>query len=499
MAAVSGSVPTQGSLSRLPTAPASPDLAPGTVVGDYHIDRKLGEGGMGAVYEAVHPIIDKHVAIKVLRRELCANDEAIARFVQEARAVNRIHHPNIVDVFGFGQTEDGRAFLAMELLAGRALSAWLGKNPDRLDHVEICDVLVEVTHALEAAHEAGIVHRDLKPDNIFLARTRKGIEVKLLDFGIAKLSAGGMHAPVDVTQPGTMVGTPQYIAPEQARSAALDGRADIYSLGVVAFELFAGRPPFISENPVEMVAKHITLQPPAPSDFDPSLPEMLDRLIGAMLEKEPDRRPSLARVREVLAEVRATPRATEAEAYQREARRAASTKMIFTEDIQPKPRRLRLWLSIIGLVAVGALAARIVLAVLDASDADDAPPPPPAPVVEPSVTPIAPPPAHVDTPPPTPAPEQPAAIANDPVEKAMIEVDPDPAQTPPVKTPPVKTPPVKTPRAAHRPVDTKPTDVKPADAKPTDTKPTPPVEPVKPKIDDDDNALRSPFDRNKKP
>jgi serine/threonine-protein kinase len=489
-------------MSRLPTAPASPDLAQGTLVGDYIIDRKLGEGGMGAVYEAVHPIIDKHVAIKVLRRELCANDEAIARFVQEARAVNRIHHPNIVDVFGFGQTEDGRAFLAMELLAGRALSAWLGKNPERLEHVEICDVLVEVTHALEAAHEAGIVHRDLKPDNIFLAKTRKGIEVKLLDFGIAKLSAGGMHAPVDVTQPGTMIGTPQYIAPEQARSAPLDGRADIYSLGVVAFELFAGRPPFISENPVEMVAKHITLQPPAPSDFDPSLPAALDGLIGAMLEKEPERRPSLAQVREVLGEVRTAPRSAEAEAYEREARRAASTKMILTDDIETvrKPRRLWLWLTIIGLVALGALAARVVLAVLDAKDADDAPPPP---VVEPSVTPIAPPPPKVETPQPTPAPEQPAEIANDPVEKAMIEVDPDPAEAKPNTKPdmkpdtkPVKTPAVKTPRTPRRPADTKPTEVKPVETKPTETKPTPPVEPPVKKPEDDD-ALRSPFDRKK--
>jgi serine/threonine protein kinase len=496
---------TQASSTRLPTA--SPELPAGTTIGDFVISRKLGEGGMGTVYEALHPIIEKRVAIKVLRHELCANEDAIARFVQEARAVNRIHHPNIVDVHGFGTTEDGRAFLAMELLTGKSLSSRLGRRGERLTRAEACDVLVEVTHALEAAHEAGIVHRDLKPDNIFLSASndrRRPFAIKLLDFGIAKLSTGGMHAPVDCTQPGTMIGTPQYIAPEQARSAPLDGRADIYSLGVVAFELFVGRPPFVSDNPVEMVAKHITLAPPAPSDFDPSVPEVLDKLIGEMLEKDPDRRPTLARVREVLEEIRTMSAPSSQRALELTARRAQSTKVLPTDELaspaiaQPE-RRLRWWMPIaaLGLIAIGA---RLAIALVDGGG-DDAPTKAtelpggtpiivtPLPTVEPAKP--APPVAAQSATPPTaadPVPPAPPPADEDPVDKAMIQMDPPPKQKPAPRPP-------KTSRVVHHEPRADPKqDPKPAD----DSKPEPkPADAVKPAVTDDDNALRSPF--GKKP
>src|SRR5580698_7934843 len=191
--------------SRAPRRPPEPDLGVGEMIGDYKIVGVLGRGGMGAVYEAVHPLIDKRAAIKIIHRDLCENEESVARFRQEAKLVNQIGHPNIVDVFGLGATEDGRTYLIMELLVGESLAAWL--SPDRAPGLSVqstCDILVEVSHALEAAHDAGIIHRDLKPDNIFLAQTRGGQTiVKLLDFGIAKLSFGEhTQTSIDYTQPG---------------------------------------------------------------------------------------------------------------------------------------------------------------------------------------------------------------------------------------------------------------------------------------------------------
>src|SRR5688572_12334212 len=225
------------------------DFNPGDAIGDYLVERKLGHGGMGTVYAAVHPVIEKRVAIKVLRHELSESEEAVARFVREARAVNRIRHPGIVDVFGYGTTEDNRCFLVMELLEGESLGARL--QHARPDLVQSCNILVAITHALDAAHASGIVHRDLKPDNVFLL---DGDGVKLLDFGIAKLTARNEQLPAGYTQPGQTIGTPRYIAPEQARGDHVDGRTDIYSLGVMAFELIVGRPPFTGDNPVELVA-----------------------------------------------------------------------------------------------------------------------------------------------------------------------------------------------------------------------------------------------------
>jgi serine/threonine protein kinase len=281
------------------------ELTTGAHVGEYVIERKLGQGGMGSVYAAVHEIIDKRVAIKILRREVSDNEEIVARFVGEARAVNRIRHPNIVDVFGYGTTDDGRCFLVMELLEGESLASRLQYDRPRL--AEACAILTEILRALEAAHAHGIVHRDLKPDNVFLLSTGA---VKLLDFGIAKLTEPNERLPPSYTQPGQAIGTPQYIAPEQARGDTVDGRTDVYSLGVVAFELLTGRLPFDGENAMDLVAKHLMSTPPTPTSIAPALPIIADVLLLEMLAKEPALRPSLGRVRELLDELR-TPRAAE--------------------------------------------------------------------------------------------------------------------------------------------------------------------------------------------
>jgi hypothetical protein len=298
-----------GSLTLEPqTRGSSATLLPGTTVGDYRIDHTIGTGGMGAVYQATQPVIGKRVAIKLLHSS--KSQSAVNRFVMEARAVNLIGHPNIVDVFGFGMTDDGRAYLVMELLVGETLAVRAKRSP--ISIAEICEILVEVTHALEAAHEAGVIHRDLKPENIFLATRKGALNVKLLDFGIAKLIGDGEREPEmrDETRPGVLIGTPRYISPEQVHGKTLDGGADIYALGVVAFELLAGRPPFTASHSYELFEKHAKLKPPKPSAFNAELPEAADTLIGAMLAKEPRERPTLATIRDTLTALRSAPAAT---------------------------------------------------------------------------------------------------------------------------------------------------------------------------------------------
>jgi serine/threonine protein kinase len=275
------------------------ELPRGTVVGEYRIDDKIGQGGMGVVYSATHPMIGKRAAIKVISGELGTDPVLVQRFVQEARSVNQIGHPNIVDVFAFGQLDDGRNYFVMEYLQGESLRGRVTRSFMSIaDAVQILD---EVAGALEAAHEKGIVHRDLKPDNVYLASVRGGyIIVKLLDFGIAKLVTDGGIAK---TSTGEMMGTPGYLSPEQARGKNVDYRTDIYALGCMMFEMVTGRTPFMGESPMDIVMMHITTPPPRPSTYKPDLPPLLEQLILEMLEKEPDQRPSLAYVRNVFAEL----------------------------------------------------------------------------------------------------------------------------------------------------------------------------------------------------
>jgi eukaryotic-like serine/threonine-protein kinase len=279
-------------------------LEPGTQLGEYRVEGPIGEGGMGVVYAAVHPLIGKRAAIKVLKKELCRVAFNVERFVDEARVVNQIGHPNIVDVFAFGQTADGRSYFVMEWLRGESLRERAERS--RLDLDEICDVVRPLARALEAAHEQGVIHRDLKPDNVFLVDVRgEAPLVKLLDFGIAKL-AREEHR-MERTATGAMVGTPQYIAPEQAKGYAIDHRVDVYSLGGIMFELLTGRPPFDADNAMEMVAKHLMEPAPRASAFT-YVPPVLDDLVLAMLAKDPAARPSLADVASVLEQLNALDR-----------------------------------------------------------------------------------------------------------------------------------------------------------------------------------------------
>jgi len=270
--------------------PGGPESLIGTTLsGRYLIERLIGEGGMGAVYAAVQPVIGKRVAIKVIAQNIASNPDVVRRFVEEARSVNKIGHPNIVDIFSFGWLPDQRHYFAMEFLDGKSLS-------DRLKHggleaAECRRVMRQICEALEAAHRAGIVHRDLKPDNIWVAEPQHGESfAKLLDFGIAKLMGDGDAATR--TQTGVMMGTPAYMAPEQCRGEGIDPRTDIYALGVILYEMFARRLPF-QGGFAELITHHLVTTPKPPSTYAP-VSQALDKVILACLEKDVAKRPQTA-------------------------------------------------------------------------------------------------------------------------------------------------------------------------------------------------------------
>jgi serine/threonine protein kinase len=273
-----------------------PDTLLGMKLGEYELRRRIGVGGMGLVYEGIQPLIGKRVAVKVLRPELASGPdhrEQVARLLAEARAVNAIRHRGIVDIFGFGQLPDGRQYIIMEFLEGQALDAYLAQRR-RLPAMEVLDILDEVLSALAAAHGAGVVHRDLKPSNIFLVRQADGSRyVKLLDFGLAKQAQGPSRRTAQ-TRTDMVVGTPEYMAPEQARGQAVGPMTDLYSLGVVAFEMVTGRLPFTGDSPVELLMQHVERKPPRPSEVVPELPPALDTFILQMLTKDPEVRPGSA-------------------------------------------------------------------------------------------------------------------------------------------------------------------------------------------------------------
>jgi serine/threonine-protein kinase len=273
----------------------------GQVLGGYVIKRKLAEGGMGEVYEAEHASIGRRAAIKILKAELGKDADVVARFQQEARAVNEIRHENIVDVFAFGATPEGGVFYAMDFLEGETLAARL-RRPPSVGWDESLAILREVIDALAEAHAKGFVHRDLKPDNIFLQRIGERTRVKLLDFGIAKLlGAGGASALR--TRIGSMMGTPLYMSPEQIQgSATIDHRTDVYALGVILYEMWSGSTPFRGDTLGEILNGH--LKSPAPrlhrTDVR-GVPVAAADVVQRMLAKAPDDR--YASVRDVLTDL----------------------------------------------------------------------------------------------------------------------------------------------------------------------------------------------------
>jgi serine/threonine-protein kinase len=272
------------------TAVFGESLTPGTMLGEYQIEGELGRGGMGTVYAARHPTIGKRVAIKVLELSFSCDPALLKRFTDEARAVNKIGHPYIIDVFSFGKLADGRQYFVMEFLEGETLATWLAKG--RPDFAEARRLLLQVCEALEAAHREGVIHRDLKPENLWIARPKHGLAyIKVLDFGIAKLVE--TYDEKGATKTGMIMGTPQFMSPEQCMGRGVDHRTDIYALGAILFCVYCGRPPFDGESAAELLAAQLYSPPPKPSTLAPISPG-LEALILSCLDKEPANRPSTA-------------------------------------------------------------------------------------------------------------------------------------------------------------------------------------------------------------
>ncbi|MEO0326185.1 MAG: serine/threonine-protein kinase, partial [Myxococcota bacterium] len=270
----------------LPSDSGDPLL--GTVVdGRYRVEAVIGEGGMGVVYGVTHVTLGKRFALKVLRRDYARDETVVERFVREAQAATSIGHESIVDIHDFGRLPDASTYFVMELLEGETLTARIRRGP--LEPEEMLRTTRQIASALSAAHASGIVHRDLKPDNVHLVpRGNDPPTVKVLDFGIAKV--GGAHGKL--TRTGTVFGTPYYMSPEQAAGQSVDGRTDVYALGVLVYEMLTGQVPFDGDTFMGILSKQMFEAPPSlvASGIDPGLAEAVSR---ALAKRPEERTPTM--------------------------------------------------------------------------------------------------------------------------------------------------------------------------------------------------------------
>jgi serine/threonine protein kinase len=269
----------------LEDAPSDEDPLVGQLLdGNYEVVRVIGEGGMGRVYEARHTRLHtKRFAVKLLHHELAREPEVVTRFQREAEAASVLTHPNVVGVFDVNTSADGRPYIVAELLEGEELGKYL-ERLGKLPVAEAVHIVRQVCHALGAAHTAGIVHRDVKPENVFLAGPNA--TVKVLDFGISKVA----EFSDGLTKTGTVLGTPDYMAPEQARGDRVDGRADIYAVGAILYRALTGRKPFDGQDPMAILTAVLTQEPERPSTLEPSIPLSLELIVQRTMAKSPNER-----------------------------------------------------------------------------------------------------------------------------------------------------------------------------------------------------------------
>lgn len=392
--------------------PVDPDLEVGDKVGEYEVSGKLGQGAFGTVFQAVHPLIGKEVAIKVLARRFSVDPEMVSRFIAEARAVNQIRHRHIIDIFSFGKLDDGRQYYVMEYLDGEPLDVLL----DREKQIPIgsaLSILRAIAKALDAAHAKGIAHRDLKAENVFLGRDPDGgVFPKLLDFGIAKLM-GAEEVLKHKTRTGAPIGTPYYMSPEQCRGKDVDHRTDIYAFGVLVYLMLTGVYPFDADDYMSILMKQITEEPSAPSTLNADLTPAIDDAVAWMMKKDPaDRPPDLRTAMKALEQAASAAGLASTPTQSWEVASSPSLKPYETQPVNtatphptgvakgiatptgelPTSRKSKLPMFAIGALAAAAIGVVVVFATR--KSADDTKPPSP-PVVQPA------PPAP---PPPTPAP-----------------------------------------------------------------------------------------------
>ncbi|MBM4387641.1 MAG: serine/threonine protein kinase, partial [Deltaproteobacteria bacterium] len=266
----------------------------------YKILHPIGNGAMGSIYKAEHMTLEKVICLKVLHKHLVKDESHIKRFHREARAASRLSHPNCIGIMDYGQTDDGLTFIAMEYISGEDLATTLHKEV-RLPPERALRIAIQICEALDEAHSKGVVHRDMKPENIMLEHKRLEPDfVKVLDFGIAKIrdssgSSGSFH-----TATGLVFGTPEYMSPEQIKGEDLDGKSDIYSLGIVLYQMLCGKLPFEGESVLEIATQHLTAKPPPVEKFNPDLPREICHAVMALLSKKKDERPSAIELRETL-------------------------------------------------------------------------------------------------------------------------------------------------------------------------------------------------------
>jgi hypothetical protein len=374
----------------LPTPPTGTSL-PTVLAERYQLDRSLGNGGMGEVFEATDLTLHRSVAVKLLSPSLVQDEPARARFLREARALAQVNSPHVVAVYDAGE-DDERPYLVMELVEGTTLEREL-ERAGRLEPPRAVAIAKDIASGLASAHEQGIVHRDVKPSNVFLSPSDSA---KIGDFGIVRLE----RPDATLTLTGQTFGSPPYVAPEQATGGRVDARADLYSLGCVLFQMLVGRRPFSGDDAVSLVYQHVHTTPPRVDSLHPEVPVALGDLVSGLMAKDPDHRPDSAEeVQRALESVPTDPVATAATAV------PVTATAVLPRRAQAERRRKPWWPLVAGIVGVIVLLALTAAAILARGDPTAAPssPPRPASTAPPSQT------ASASSSPSAPLPQTPAA------------------------------------------------------------------------------------------